>query len=211
MQGISRKRRWLNLIKYLGICQTASVVLPGILPRTLSTCCGLLLMTLLWSWITELEFCYDLAALERSTKFLSEETYYVRFEVFTAGTMKKACLSAIAHAGSSLTSFFFLLPWRWRRNVPPKRRLTQYLHGATSQKTGFFNKHTNSGIISCKPHSSVDKNLSEWRQTYFIIWSHSGSCSFIMKRTANTLYPVSTFNKASAKNSLTYQMLVTVW
>jgi hypothetical protein len=23
----------------------------------------------------------------------------------------------------------------WRRDVPPKRRFTQYLHGATSQKT----------------------------------------------------------------------------
>jgi hypothetical protein len=30
------------------------------------------------------------------------------------------------------------LPWRWRRYVPPKRRLTKYLHGTTSQKTAFF-------------------------------------------------------------------------
>jgi hypothetical protein len=30
------------------------------------------------------------------------------------------------------------LPWRWRRYDPPKRRFTQYLHGATSQKTAFF-------------------------------------------------------------------------
>jgi hypothetical protein len=30
------------------------------------------------------------------------------------------------------------LPWRWRRSVPPKRRFTQELHGATSQKTAFF-------------------------------------------------------------------------
>jgi hypothetical protein len=33
---------------------------------------------------------------------------------------------------------FILLPWRWRRYVPPKRRFIQYLHGATSQKTAFF-------------------------------------------------------------------------
>jgi hypothetical protein len=32
----------------------------------------------------------------------------------------------------------FLIPWRWRRYVPPKRRLTKYLHGAKSQKTAFF-------------------------------------------------------------------------
>jgi hypothetical protein len=33
------------------------------------------------------------------------------------------------------------LPWRWRRYVPPKRRFTQDLHGATSQKTAFFLIH----------------------------------------------------------------------
>jgi hypothetical protein len=31
------------------------------------------------------------------------------------------------------------LPWRWRRYVPPKRRFTHDLHGATTQKTAFFN------------------------------------------------------------------------
>jgi hypothetical protein len=31
-----------------------------------------------------------------------------------------------------------LLPWRWRRYVPPKGRLTQDVHSATSQKTTFF-------------------------------------------------------------------------
>jgi hypothetical protein len=30
------------------------------------------------------------------------------------------------------------LPWRWRRYVPPKRRFTQDLQGATSQKTALL-------------------------------------------------------------------------
>jgi hypothetical protein len=30
------------------------------------------------------------------------------------------------------------LPWRWRRYAPPKRRFTQDIHGATSQKTAFL-------------------------------------------------------------------------
>jgi hypothetical protein len=34
--------------------------------------------------------------------------------------------------------FFFILPWRWRRYVPPKHRFMLYLHGAPSQKTTFF-------------------------------------------------------------------------
>jgi hypothetical protein len=37
-----------------------------------------------------------------------------------------------------LISYFSLLPWRLRRYVPPKRRLTPLLHGVTSQKTAFF-------------------------------------------------------------------------
>jgi hypothetical protein len=32
----------------------------------------------------------------------------------------------------------FLIPWRWMRYVPLKRRLTQYLHGATSKNTAFL-------------------------------------------------------------------------
>jgi hypothetical protein len=80
----------------------------------------------------------------------------VRFEVFTAVTMKNAvfwdvalCRSCVnrrfggptrslqspAHAGFS---FQILLPWRWIRYVSPKRRFTQDLQGPTSQKTAFF-------------------------------------------------------------------------
>jgi hypothetical protein len=32
-----------------------------------------------------------------------------------------------------------LLPWKWRRYDPPKRRFTQELYGATTQKRVFFN------------------------------------------------------------------------
>jgi hypothetical protein len=74
---------------------------------------------------------------------------YVGFEVFTAVTMKNAvfwdvapCRSCVkrrlqwpTHALSSLADF---IPWRWRWYVPPKRRFTQDLYGATSQKTAFF-------------------------------------------------------------------------
>jgi hypothetical protein len=35
--------------------------------------------------------------------------------------------------------FFFLLHWRWRRYVPPKLLLTQYLHGSTPQKMACLN------------------------------------------------------------------------
>jgi hypothetical protein len=38
------------------------------------------------------------------------------------------------------------LPWRWRRYIPQKRRLTQDLHGATSQKTTFYTVYNLSQI-----------------------------------------------------------------
>jgi hypothetical protein len=44
----------------------------------------------------------------------------------------KLSLQPPAHAGSSLVDIlFFLLPWRWRCYVPPKRWFIQYLHGPT--------------------------------------------------------------------------------
>jgi hypothetical protein len=45
------------------------------------------------------------------------------------------------------------LPWRWRRYVPPKRRITQDLHSATSQKTTSF-------LSSCDVTFGVSKNPS---------------------------------------------------
>jgi hypothetical protein len=38
------------------------------------------------------------------------------------------------------------LPWRWRRYVPPKRRFTQDVHGAISQKTAFFKHYLSSTL-----------------------------------------------------------------
>jgi hypothetical protein len=45
------------------------------------------------------------------------------------------CPQPPTHGGSFSRIF---LSWRWRRYVPPKRRFTQELHGATSQKSAFF-------------------------------------------------------------------------
>jgi hypothetical protein len=55
---------------------------------------------------------------------------HVRFEIFTAVTMKNAadcCHLLTLGPGSRI-----FLPWRWTRYVPRKRRFTEDLHGATS-------------------------------------------------------------------------------
>jgi hypothetical protein len=86
----------------------------------------------------------------------------VRFEVFTAVTMKNAVLWDVAPCRSCVNRRFggmyrlhlqagvcshllmlvprsrIFLPWRRRRYVPPKRRFTQDLHGTRAQKTTFF-------------------------------------------------------------------------
>jgi hypothetical protein len=52
------------------------------------------------------------------------------------------------------------LPWRWSRYVPPKRRFTQEIHGAISQKTAFFIFHRpfyTLGIFDC-----YTKTCSMW-------------------------------------------------
>jgi hypothetical protein len=51
------------------------------------------------------------------------------------------CLNCSQSVGYCLTLFLlalFLLPWRWRRHGPPKRRFIINPHVATSQKTAFF-------------------------------------------------------------------------
>jgi hypothetical protein len=43
-----------------------------------------------------------------------------------------------SHLLSLVPRSLIFVPWRWKRYVPPKRRFTQALHGATSQKTAYF-------------------------------------------------------------------------
>jgi hypothetical protein len=43
-----------------------------------------------------------------------------------------------SHLLTLVPSSRIFLPRRWRRDVPPKRRFTQDLHGAISQNTAFF-------------------------------------------------------------------------
>jgi hypothetical protein len=46
--------------------------------------------------------------------------------------------SVCSHLLTLVYRLRIFLTWRWRRYVPPKRRLMQDLHSATSQKTTFF-------------------------------------------------------------------------
>jgi hypothetical protein len=57
----------------------------------------------------------------------------------------------------------FLLPWRWKGQVPPKRRFLINQHGATSQKTAFFIVTT--AKTSNPSYSRTDNNLPIVSQT----------------------------------------------
>jgi hypothetical protein len=66
-----------------------------------------------------------------------------------------------------------LIPWRWRRYTPPKRRLTKYLHGATSQKTAFFMYAL---VHICKLLDEMSKN-DKSKDITFSMWSNCVSKS----------------------------------
>jgi hypothetical protein len=104
-------------------------------------------------------------------EFLWNRILHVRFEVFTAVTMKNTVFWGVApcrcsglnrrfggtyclhlqgrkirerrtsHLLTLVPRSRIFLRWRWRRYVPPKRWFTQDLHGATSHKTAFFNNN----------------------------------------------------------------------
>jgi hypothetical protein len=58
-----------------------------------------------------------------------------------------------------LLSSIFLLPWRWRRKFPPKRRFLQDPHATISQKTAFI-------IVTAVKTSNP---TTKWY--YIIIWA----------------------------------------
>jgi hypothetical protein len=92
---------------------------------------------------------------------------YVRFEVFKVVTMKNAVFwdVAVSSAHTLVPRSRIILPWRWRRYVSPKRRLTQDLllyYYLFKLQMGFYpvavyynkTQHTNNThYINNTPHS----------------------------------------------------------
>jgi hypothetical protein len=52
------------------------------------------------------------------------------------------------------------LPWRWRPHVPPKRRFSQDLHGATFQKTAYFNDVYYLCSLGAFMNTSLERSVS---------------------------------------------------
>jgi hypothetical protein len=83
-----------------------------------------------------------------------QQLIYVGFEVFTAVVMKSIIWDVTCLLAGSCWNF--LLPWRWRRYVPPKRRLhLNRLHGVTSQKMILFS----SWSVTSKPTVMIPSNF----------------------------------------------------
>jgi hypothetical protein len=96
----------------------------------------------------------------QSSFFQTNVLSYVRFEVLTAVVMKSSTFSDIKQCSplkinrrlggtcrlhlqnrriSLCLARFILLPWRWRRHLPPKSRMTfNGLHGVISWKIKLF-------------------------------------------------------------------------
>jgi hypothetical protein len=98
--------------------------------------------------------------------------------------MKKAVFWALAPCSSCVNRRFgrsfrsyllmmvprsqILLSWRWRRNDPQKRRFTQELHGATTQKTAFFSFNIIANDIQWNYIVALNLSLSWARQLYLL-------------------------------------------
>jgi hypothetical protein len=77
----------------------------------------------------------------RYPSFISSHNIVQKVVTLILVAREDACglpLTSLTDASRADFLIISLLPWRWRRYVPPKRRLTPYPDGATSQKTAFF-------------------------------------------------------------------------
>jgi hypothetical protein len=109
--------------------------------------------------------------------------------------MKISRLLAPANAGSSLADFIpfsSFFSWIWRRYVPPKRRLTQYLHGATSQGTSFFiitaDKTTNHTFIYLHNYMCLLPHKYGWNYQLFNNSTQSSSITTNTRSQASSIH-----------------------
>jgi hypothetical protein len=86
-------------------------------------------------WISILE------AIRKANNLLCQEKYgfEMNWKLLLLNNFQLKFVAADCnHLFTLIPRSRIFLPWRWRRHVPPKRRFTQDLHDATSQKTAFF-------------------------------------------------------------------------
>jgi hypothetical protein len=89
---------------------------------------------IVWTDVSE-EYIFSIFWVEKSP---SEESAWAGGCRLNTSWMFSTCGSVCSHLPTLVPRSRIFLPWKWRRYVPPKRRFTQDLHGATSQKTVFF-------------------------------------------------------------------------
>jgi hypothetical protein len=85
---------------------------------------------------------------------------------------------------SAFPSSQIVLPWRWRRGVPPKRQFSQDPHGATSQKMALFIVTTVKSYITFRVSSMLAslEQTCQWRFLFVIpfylqsVLVHSANC-----------------------------------
>jgi hypothetical protein len=97
----------------------------------------------------------------------------------------------------------FLRPWRWRRYVPPKRRLTlNGLHGVISQKTIFF---ITTAVKTSDPMTCLYFEYSFYPLP-FSFWVHQGCWLFFVCR--QTRHKASTMWSWQSPHSMSFPSLL---
>jgi hypothetical protein len=98
-------------------------------------------------------------------------------------------VSGCSHLLTLVPRSRIFLPWRWRRYVPPKRRFTQDLHGATSQKTDSSYLYIQvSSFRSCFIMSQVAATCSRWFLARGFFYHENGGDTFLRNVGLHKIY-----------------------
>jgi hypothetical protein len=93
------------------------------------------------AWVLHKILQYEISQTSDQWR-MSSSGMWRRVDIVLTDVSEEHIASIFRVAAVTCSRWFFahriLIPWRWRWYIALKRRLTQYLHGLTSQKTAFF-------------------------------------------------------------------------
>jgi hypothetical protein len=82
---------------------------------------------------------------------------------FTAETKPRYIMSMVFRVVTQCSSLFTLRPWKWRQDVPSKRRALSDLHGVTTRKTVLFI------VIAVRVSNAADTGYSTYYENIFLM------------------------------------------
>jgi hypothetical protein len=101
-------------------------------------------------------------------QFIELDLEFRHWTLFWSNCSLTEIQSGCSHLATLVLRSRIFLPWRWRRYVPPKRRLAPELHSATSQKTTFFIINVVIIFICALEDQTITSNLNMFTFIYLL-------------------------------------------